>query len=61
MRWLDGITNSKNRTLSKLWEMVKNREACKESDITEQLNNSNKESTCQSRRPRFGPWVGKIP
>ena len=48
-------------SLSKLWEMVKNREACKESDITEQLNNSNKESTCQSRRPRFDPWVRKIP
>ena len=27
MRWLDGLTDSKGMSLSRLWEMVKDREA----------------------------------
>ena len=51
MRWLDGITDLMDMSLSKLQETVKEREGnlvcctprgCEQSDTTERLNNNDK-------------------
>ena len=62
MRWLDGITNSKDMSFSKLQELVEGQGslACcspwghKESDMTEQLKNNNKKCSTGASK-----WLGR--
>ena len=59
-RRLDGITDLMNMNLGKLWEMVREKEACRaavhgvsELDMTGPLNNNNK--GCSEASPTFTP------
>ena len=42
MRWLDGITDSMNMNLGKLWEMMRDKVVMgSQRDTTKRLNNNN--------------------
>ena len=68
MRWLDGIIDSMDMSLSKLQEIVKDREAwlcCspwghKESDKSEQLNNNMAKRTWMELQSDFSILTGTL-
>ena len=58
MRWLDGITDSMDMSLSKLWKLIMDREAWghKESGMTERLNWT--KLWCRKRLLKI-PWTAR--
>ena len=67
-KWLDGIINSMEISLSTLWKIMKDREAwhtagpwsCKESDSTERLNSSDNCSGRGAACPEVGEWKSHL-